>query len=175
MTIFLARPQGEEPIPVTFNTGQHGNRTVLTFQAEKYYGVLFNTDPQEFAQTLRRMADRFDPPSVQRLKPTEETWDWCTPAQVISYFEQSPVLQSLTADVRNVLQPLVEQAAADGRDRAESDLDRLRPLTAELLDEAGQVRYGAQSRIAEILELPATGGSYRRRILQALAGLKRAA
>lgn len=44
------------------------------------------------------------------------------------------------------------------------DLAAIEAIRAELLDEAGELRWGAQSRIAEALDIP-NAGSYRPRIL----------
>jgi hypothetical protein len=55
-----------------------------------------------------------------------------------------------------------------------SDLDLIKPILSEILDETGKAKWGAQQRVAEALGLPGTGGSHRNRILKVLEEGRRA-
>ncbi len=55
------------------------------------------------------------------------------------------------------------------------DLRAIIPHAADLLDSDGQPVWGAQRKIADLLGLPGTGGSYRRKIQNVLAKLQKAA
>ena len=124
--------------------------------------------PDHLAATLYALADRIV--SQPHPHPTER-WQSkrdlepivqdLTPQQVIAYFQQSPVLRSMAADVEAVLSGL------------ETDLElvqqKIEPST--LFTEDGSIIRGAQSRIAEALGIPNAGQTNRKRIKAILADL----
>ncbi len=52
------------------------------------------------------------------------------------------------------------------------DMEMVKDIAAELIDDDGKPIWGAQSRIAKALGLPSTGGVYRNRILDILEKLR---
>ena len=95
-----------------------------------------------------------------------------TPAWVIAYFEQSPVLSVYAADVRASLKHLVEADPGEPVDQLASDVAACRFQAQKILNYDGTVQYGAQTRIAEILGV-ANAGSYRQRITAVIEALQR--
>lgn len=180
MTIYLKQPQ-RPPVAIRLDTGEHGNNGYLTIQDGSSIFFQIGGNREELARQLRHIANSLEPQTVAetrpRLQPTNtQSWAWLTPNVVIQYFEQSPVLSPYADNVRaalNQIEPLqAELPPPSGGPGGTSDADLLRPHRAELLDEAGQPIYGAQTRVAELLKFPGTGGSYRRRILEALEALR---
>ncbi len=86
---------------------------------------------------------------------------------VYQKFLNSPQLQSIAADLPADWKKLPAQPV--------DDVDVLTPHLSELIGSDGQPVRGAQTRAAEILGFPQTGGSYRKRIVEALEGLRVAA
>lgn len=142
--------------------------------------ITFALSGRSLAEQLRSLADHlegsddwgddWDPapvsamsgPPRRRQYPPRSTWDDLTPQAVIEYFEQSPVLRVHAADVRAVLEPLVDPA-----ERVDDQLVQDVAVCARYRDElvaGGELVYGAQSRIADLLGIT-NGGGHRRRIL----------
>lgn len=182
MTIYLKQPQ-RPPVAIRLDTSEYGHNGYLTVQTVQESSIFFQIggNREELARQLRHIANSLEPKTVAktrpRLQPTNaQGWAWLTPDVVIQYFEQSPMLSPYADDVRaalNQIEPPAEQLPPpSGGPGGTTDADLLRPHVAELLNEAGQPIYGAQTKVADLLELPGTGGSYRRRILEALEALR---
>lgn len=88
-----------------------------------------------------------------------------TPADVVSYFQQSPALASLAGDVAKTL------AGQIAGDQVNQDMAAvMASYNLEDLVHAEGAMRGAQSRIAEVLGIP-NAGSYRPRIQAVIAQL----
>jgi hypothetical protein len=159
------------PIPIDLGAVKYGPNGYLCFYHRgAIVGRLASNTLAEFAGELHRAADTMIQYTVaetesgknattQRPDPRK-----LTPAQVIAYFEQSPILSSIAADVRAVLEPLVTEAEGPV-DQLSLDLAACRPHTDLILNYDGSLRWGAQSRIAEILGIKNAGQNNRERIL----------
>jgi len=99
------------------------------------------------------------------MTPAEDPVTNVTPADVVTYFRQSPDLAILADDVETAL------AGDLARDQVSQDVAAVLANCdlADLTDAGGAIR-GAQSRIAEALGIP-NAGSYRRRIAAVIAQL----
>ena len=179
------------PAQLIFN-GRFGNRVYLTLKANGLsLGIGGSAAP--LATELRRLADKIDgevrhwqleagqakPITAPALQvPHRDSWEWLTPEYVIEYFERSPQLSAMVTDVRAVLEPLCLGSIASNGDTTENgeagsaDLQKLLPIREELLDEQGNIRYGAKSRIARELGVRTSGHDYYTRVLPAVEVLQ---
>lgn len=112
----------------------------------------------------------------ERVAPAAPNWDWLTPAMVIKYVEESPVLHIYADDVRAALKPLMASPARTpglrtghfvgiqtatapiARSQLEIDLEAIRPHL-DRIKPNGKVN---KSEIARVLSIPAGGSSWGR-------------
>lgn len=112
-------------------------------------GVLKGTPPQE---------ERFNLVSIEDLSGDDEH-NWRLIAQ------RFPDLADLIPDEYQKAQQAVDQLGLD--------LEIIKPIVEELLDEDGQLVWGGQSRIAEELGITNGGTTNRQRILAVVEELQR--
>ena len=90
-----------------------------------------------------------------------------TPAEVETYFRNSPELASIADDVAAALK---DQIGQDDQTRQDVDIVLNCSELSELVSETGEPVYGAQARISQALGIP-NAGSYRERILKVLEAI----
>jgi len=118
---------------------------------------------KELSKVLSNLLLLVDPATDQPgLRHQVDTVANITPAEVISYFRNSPILAPLADDVEAVLKPLADIGRQSDFDTIKSKL----PNWTALIDQ-GQPARGAQAEIARALNIP-NAGSYRNRILAVL-------
>lgn len=119
--------------------------------------------PNVLAGELRRLAQK-----IEAGRRTVAEWQNPTPAEVVGYFEASPVLAVHADDVRAALSDLPDF------DQAGTDAAKLQPHAGELLDGDGPA-YGYTRRAARILfgDAGANGGANLKRIKAAIERLQR--
>lgn len=144
-----------------------GNRGHVTFRIKGDIVCQLTANKWELAAGLRALADKLDTPVQPEPVPSGSIQTPAiknpTPAQVIKYFQDSPVLASMAGDVEAILRPLV--TANDDLEVVLTVCDRNELVTAN-----GEIRRGAQARIAAALNVP-NAGSYRSRIIKVLERL----
>lgn len=141
------------------SAGQDGWR-VLSIETEQ--GVIVITgDAAELSNQLMEAANKLRP---KRILDEQSI----TPDEVIEYFRHSPVLKEYADDLEDTLR------ASRKRTASNHDTALLLGHREKLLDAAGKARRGAVALAAEILfgSREKTGGSYLRRIHDALNNLK---
>jgi len=158
------------------------NKTgALLFNPNGQKPIGIYADRKNLAQQLRSLADRLDPPQskqieqpkAEQITPADDTPMHLkkgqfptTPAEVISYFYNSPVLAGIAPDVEASLKPYV-----DAYMPSDVDLVMKRINPSDLFDEDGKPVWGAQSQIANALGI-SNAGSHRGRILSVLTRLQ---
>lgn len=102
-----------------------------------------------------------------------EKWD-----VLIRRFEGSPQMEAEVELFKEQYRQAAGRKWGDEPELYQSRNDDLRtiiPHVADLLDDDGQPVWGAQSKVADLLGLPGTGGSYRRRIKDTITKLQKVA
>lgn len=181
MEIELLIPN-KSPIKVTAELTDFGLRLVnderkitLGLRGELWRLFEMPPAPPPPEREWQRQAEPSPPASSPDEAVRSNNWDWLKPEFVISYFEQSKILNSMAPDVRAALAPLCEANPAEpGGSQLAADLAILRPLRDELINEAGNPRTGAKTRIARELGGSPGGSFFYTRVLPAVAALSSA-
>lgn len=185
MTIYF-KQQGKPALTIEFSTAEHGKNKFLYFYHKgQIVGYLGSCEGDTLATELQTAAGQLITLSVADVEiirafadSDQERWrrrvdpTTLTPAQVIAYFEQSPVLASIAADVRAALGPLQADEVISAADSLTADLRTCQPHRAQLFKADGKPTWGAQSRVAELLNIT-NAGANRPRILAVIAALQR--
>lgn len=163
MTILLRSDTDHNIYPAQINTSERGKWGYLTIQAGPFFFQLAGEQRHMF-EFFHQLAESF------RVRTVAQVVKDITPEEVIAYFEASPVLQVHAADVRAVLEPMIQAGPAGS---LAADVARLRPHAAVLLDDAGQPVYGYTRKAAGILfdDESANGGKNLKRIKAAVEKL----
>jgi hypothetical protein len=184
MTIYF-KQQGKPALTVEFSTAEHGKNKFLYFYHKgQIIACLGSSDGNDLPTQLETAAGQLITASVADVEiirafsdAEQERWrrrvdpTTLTPSQVIAYFEQSPVLASMAADVRASLGPLEADGVISGNDTLAADVAQCRPHLDQLFKDDGKTTWGAQSRVAELLNIT-NAGSNRPRILAVLNALR---
>lgn len=124
-------------------------------------------------QTIEQHFSRLTIDDITAEMTTAEKWD-----VLIRRFEHSPQMSDIILAFKDEFQRASGRKWDDDPELYHSRNDDLRtviPHVADLLDERGEPVWGAQSKIANLLGLPGTGGSYHRKIQAVLAKLQKVA
>lgn len=142
---------------------QHVNHICLQLRGDSQR-VWLRGERDEVRQLLKWVLAELEPKDISILEKTVRD---LTPAEVVAYFYQSPVLASMAEDVKAALEN------CDSETTHVSDIEIIkRNIDPRDLFVEGKPIWGAQKRIAEILQIPNAGSYRRNRILPALALLQ---
>lgn len=159
-------------VPVVMGTAAYGPNGNLFFYHQGQIVGRLAGDPADLANELQRAAEKLTPRTVAEVETLNQHIDprTLTPAQVIAYFEQSPDLCSMAADVRAVLEKL--DLPGEPVDQLAQDVAACRFHAPKILNYDGTVQYGAQTLVAKTLGIT-NAGSYRQRITAVIEALQR--
>lgn len=138
----------------------YGPRERLTWALRACADILDGREPEpmvtEFSQAASSSVANLVTPGCAGQDPSVTK----TPAEVAAYFRASPDLAMMADDVEEAL------AGQIGLDQVSRDLAAVLAVcdAADLVDEGGKAIRGAQSRIAEALDIPNAGSHNRPRI-----------
>jgi hypothetical protein len=164
MTILLKNEGDSNVYPVHIMAAERGKWGQVSIQAGPVF-VQLAAEQKELYEFFHKLADEF------KARTVAQVINDISPADVIAYFEASPVLAEMAADVRAVLEPLVRAQPAG---QVAADVEKLRPFIDELLP-AGQPARGHTRRAARILfgDESLNGGANLTRIRKAIQELEK--
>lgn len=149
--LYLKLPKSK-PIPVSATISQHGPAVRLQVKAGHLeFELLALRD-----ELLAMLTPPPLPQSIAQRRPVDV--QTLTPAEVVTYFEQSPVLHIYAADVRTAV--LNDQEAAGLAYQLQQDILAVKHLKNPSQADIAQALFGDRTK---------TGGAYRRRILAVMS------
>jgi hypothetical protein len=157
-SIFFCQPDRAK-LPAQLDTFTYGNTGYLSIHSDDHkLHVALAGNAAALVLVLRQAADElerkfFMSDHYRLTKQAEEAkdWKWLTPEMVIRYFELSPILKSMAADVREVLKPLSSLVTVTTQ--LELDLETVKPHLKQIMPN-GKVN---KSEIARVLNISPGG------------------
>lgn len=175
--IVLRNPLGQKIIIEDAGIIQHQHATVINIKLENGNEFQLCGDARIMATTLIKLGrevGRTHPPNPiirQALYQNKPDSMVITPTQLRELYANSPTLRPHLADVESFIKGyfFVDDETAPAQNDVQTVLAQMEP--AALFKRDGTPRRGAQTRIAEALDIP-NAGSYRERIFQTLEQIR---